>query len=87
MVYDAANLGIAADLVVWGGPKTYLTHSFDPSQSSDQAAAEFLWKVERAELGEQVVIHLCRCLQDYRLDEITTKGYNHRPGLYVKLEL
>ncbi len=87
LVYDAAYLGFRADLVVWGGAKTYLTYTFDPSMSSDQAAMEFLWKVGKAELGDQVVIHLCRCIQEFRLDEITRKGYNTDPALYVKLEL
>jgi hypothetical protein len=85
MLYDVANLGIDAYLVVWGGEKTYLTHVFRASDSNDHAAMELLWKVDRAELGEQVVIHLCRCLQDFRLDEITKNRSD--PQLYVKLEL
>lgn len=85
LLYDAANLGIEAYLVVWGGPKTFLTHLFHAGDAADQAAIEFLWKIERAELGEQVVIHLCRCLQDFRLDVVSKNPSD--PQLYVKLEL
>ena len=85
MLYDAANLGLNFDLVVWGGPRTYLRHSFQAGAPADQAALGLLWKVEKAEFGDQVVIHLCRCLQDFRLEAI---GKNQNDlGLYVKLEL
>src|SRR5215831_15558584 len=63
LLYDAANLGLDVYLVVWGD--VYFTHQFHPVKSGNQAAFEFLGKVADAKLGEQVVINLCRCLQDF----------------------
>jgi hypothetical protein len=83
LLYDVANLGLDAFLVVWGD--VFFKHSFTPVKTGDQAAFEFLTKVADAKLGEQVVIHLCRCLQEFRLAVIDKDQSNL--WIYVKIEL
>jgi hypothetical protein len=83
LLYDVANLGLDLYLVVWGD--VYFTHQFQPLRSGYQGAVELLTKVANAELGEQVVINLCRCLQDYRL-EVIMKDLRDL-WLYVKIDL
>ncbi len=65
-LYDAANLGLKVRVSAYGDVN--FRHTLDPSHSPDQAAVALLKTVVAHDMGDQVVIQFCRCLQDFRLE-------------------
>jgi hypothetical protein len=63
-----------------------LRHHFDYSKSSDQVKSEFLHALATAhgEIGDQVMIHLCRTIEDFIIMNLTS---NDKLTLTVDIDL